>query len=118
MSDKESNAAEWAQSIRDSLLREGAELDGEVPVYDSVGDMMYGAGDEFFVAVAGNHPVDPENSPVRVVMVVHVRDLISMAEKVLTTLRKEGKLEYLQSLGIPVVDMSDGDEVTPEPKLH
>lgn len=111
------NADAWINSIRDALTKEGATLTPDCAVLDSVGDMMFGTDSDYFIAIAGNHPDDAEDSPVRSVMVLHVGDLMKIATKVLTHLKTEGKLEYLQSLGVPVVDMS-GDEDSPERKLH
>lgn len=120
----EAHNKEWADSILKALRDSGAELVEGCKVYDSVGDMLYGAGGdsgelEYFVAVAGNDPDDPDNTPIRNVMVIHVSDLMHMAMKVLSTLRGEGKIEYLQSLGIPIVDMSgEDDDASPEHTLQ
>lgn len=120
----EAHNKEWEESILKALRDSGAELTEGCTVHDSVGDMLYGAGDDtgtmqYFVAVAGNTPNDPDNTPIRTVMVIHVSDLMHMAMKVLSTLRSEGKIEYLQSLGIPIVDMSgEDDEASPEHTLQ
>lgn len=103
---------EWSQSVLDAVKRVGCDVTSDCKVYDSTGDMMFGAGGEYFIGVTGNDPDDAIDDPTRTVMVLHVRDLMAISMRVLSVLKTEGKVEYLQSLGIPIVDMSGGDDAT------
>jgi len=118
MSNTYEDSEAWCNAIRDALTREGAPLAPDCPVYDSLGDMMYEAGGEYFVAITGNAPDAGQDDPIQAIVAIHIRDLMNTAMKAMTYLKDAGKLDYLQSLGIPVVDMSDEDDEATEHKLH
>ncbi len=118
MEDQSVSGEVWSKSVRDSLAAEGANIAPDCAVFDSLGDMLYSAGGEFFVAVAGNGPDDARTDPVKGVMVLHVHDILMMANKVVKVLVDEGKIDYLRSLGVTLPDMSEEDAATPEHPLH
>lgn len=103
MSD-EISAEEFDAQLLEGLRSHGLDIKDGTVVHDAEGSILFKTAAGYFLAIHG------KRGDQQTVVVLDARDLVPEMERFISVLSKQGDMQILSDIGVPVIGGPDDDE--------